>query len=78
MEFVVQGGRRLEGTLRVDGAKNAALPILAASVLTEDAVHLTGVPDILDVRRMGDILQILGCDVQHTGGRNSGCKTERN
>ena len=73
MEFVVQGGRRLEGTLRVDGAKNAALPILAASVLTEDAVHLTGVPDILDVRRMGDILQILGCDVQHTSGTYRVC-----
>ena len=73
MEFVVQGGRRLEGTLRVDGAKNAALPILAASVLTEDAVHLTGVPDILDVRRMGDILQILGCDVQRTGGTYRVC-----
>ena len=73
MEFVVQGGRRLEGTLRVDGAKNAALPILAASVLTEDAVHLTGVPDILDVRRMGDILQILGCDVQRSGGTYTVC-----
>ncbi len=73
MEFVVQGGRRLEGTLRVDGAKNAALPILAASVLTEDAVHLTGVPDILDVRRMGDILQILGCDVQRSGGTYRVC-----
>lgn len=73
MEFVVQGGRRLEGTLRVDGAKNAALPILAASVLTEDAVHLTGVPDILDVRRMGDILQILGCDVQRSGGEYTVC-----
>ena len=73
MEFVVQGGKQLEGTLRVDGAKNAALPILAASVLTEDAVHLTGVPDILDVRRMGDILQILGCDVQHIGGTYRVC-----
>ena len=73
MEFVVQGGRRLEGTLRVDGAKNAALPILAASVLTEDAVHLTGVPDILDVRRMGDILQILGCDVQRSGREYTVC-----
>ena len=33
--FVVRGGRKLEGTMRVDGAKNAALPILAASALTE-------------------------------------------
>ncbi len=68
MEFVVQGGRRLEGTLRVDGAKNAALPILAASVLTEEPVRLSHVPDILDVRRMADILRMLGCDVQSSGG----------
>ena len=61
--LVIQGGKRLEGTLRVDGAKNAALPILAASVLTEDAVQLHHVPDILDVRRMTDILRMLGCEV---------------
>lgn len=42
--FVVRGGRKLEGTIRVDGAKNAALPILAASVLTEETVVLQGVP----------------------------------
>ena len=59
--LLIQGGKRLEGTLRVDGAKNAALPILAASVLTEDTVHLHDVPDILDVRRMADILDMLGC-----------------
>ena len=73
MEFIVQGGRRLEGSLRVDGAKNAALPILAASVLTEDAVHLSRVPDILDVRRMADILRMLGCEVQHSGGEYAVC-----
>lgn len=61
--LVIQGGRRLEGTLRVDGAKNAALPILAASVLTGEAVQLRDVPDILDVRRMTDILTMLGCEV---------------
>jgi len=60
--LVIQGGRRLEGTIRVHGAKNAALPILAASVLTEETVHLHDVPDILDVRRMMDILNMLGCE----------------
>ena len=59
--LVIRGGKRLEGTLRVEGAKNAALPILAASVLTEEPVHLHDVPDILDVRRMADILGMLGC-----------------
>jgi len=61
--FVVEGGRRLSGSLRVDGAKNAALPILAACVLTEDEVTLHGMPDITDVRRMADILGMLGCRI---------------
>ncbi len=67
--LVIQGGRRLEGSLRVDGAKNAALPILAACVLAEEPVKLWRMPDILDVRRMADILRMLGCDVQR-GGRD--------
>ncbi len=61
--FVIRGGERLEGSLRVDGAKNAALPILAACVLTQDEVMLRHVPDITDVRRMVEILQMLGCRV---------------
>ncbi|MDD6050308.1 MAG: UDP-N-acetylglucosamine 1-carboxyvinyltransferase [Clostridiales bacterium] len=65
--LVVQGGLRLEGTLRVDGAKNATLPILAASAMTEDTVHLLDVPDILDVRRMADILDMLGCETRRCG-----------
>ncbi len=59
--FLVQGGYRLEGTVTVDGAKNAALPILAACVLTEEDVELTRVPDISDVHRMVEILRMLGC-----------------
>lgn len=65
--FVVQGGRKLEGTIRVDGAKNAALPILAASVLTEETVVLQGVPMISDVRKMTDILTMLGCRIRRDG-----------
>ena len=65
--FVVEGGRRLSGEMRVDGAKNAALPILAACVLTDDAVTLHGMPDITDVHRMTDILRMLGCSVQQQG-----------
>ena len=65
--FVVRGGRKLEGTMRVDGAKNAALPILAASVLTEETVVLQGVPMISDVRKMTDILTMLGCWIRRDG-----------
>ncbi len=55
--FVVEGGRRLEGTIRPGGNKNAALPILAACLLTDDPVTLRNLPDIEDVRVM---LQIMG------------------
>ena len=65
--FLVEGGRRLCGRIRVDGAKNAALPILAACVLTEDDVLLRGMPQITDVSRMVDILRMLGCRVDVTG-----------
>ena len=65
--FVVEGGRRLSGSLRVHGAKNAALPILAACVLTEDEITLHGMPDITDVHRMADILGMLGCRVTRQG-----------
>lgn len=65
--FLVEGGRRLSGHIRVDGAKNAALPILAACVLTEDDVLLRGMPLITDVSRMADILRMLGCRVDVTG-----------
>lgn len=71
--LVIQGGQRLEGALRVDGAKNAALPILAACVLTEATVQLLDIPDILDVQRMADILRMLGCDVSRQGQSMSVC-----
>ena len=65
--LLVRGGRRISGQWRVDGAKNAALPILAACVLTEDEVCLKGMPDITDVHRMADILGMLGCGVKREG-----------
>lgn len=63
-ELVVRGGRRLEGTLSINGAKNAALPIMAASVLASSPVTLDGVPRLRDVDVMVDVLRSLGADVQ--------------
>src|SRR5687767_11995283 len=62
--FIVEGGRRLEGTIRPGGNKNAALPILAACLLTDDAVVLRNLPDIQDVRVMLQILEGLGASVE--------------
>lgn len=61
--FVVEGGRRLEGTIQPGGNKNAALPILAACLLTDEPVVLRNLPDIEDVRIMLQILERLGASV---------------
>jgi UDP-N-acetylglucosamine 1-carboxyvinyltransferase len=63
--FIVEGGRRLEGTIRPGGNKNAALPILAACLLTDEAVVLRNLPDIQDVRVMLQILEGIGATVEH-------------
>ncbi|MCY0886390.1 MAG: UDP-N-acetylglucosamine 1-carboxyvinyltransferase, partial [Firmicutes bacterium] len=66
-EFVVQGGRRLAGTLRVNGAKNAVLPLMAASLLADRPVFLEGVPDLTDVEVMVAVLRALGAVVERDG-----------
>jgi UDP-N-acetylglucosamine 1-carboxyvinyltransferase len=63
--FVVEGGRRLEGTIRPGGNKNAALPILAACLLTDEPVVLRNLPDIQDVRVMLQLLEGLGASIEH-------------
>ena len=66
--FRVEGGGRLKGQVRTHSAKNAVLPIMAASILTGEEVVLEGCPDISDVKHMGEILQILGCQVTFEKG----------
>ena len=61
-QLLIGGGRRLEGTLAVSGAKNAALPILAASLLTDQPVRLANVPRLNDIATMLQLLRGLGAD----------------
>ncbi len=63
-QWRVRGGNRLEGSLAVQGAKNAALPILAATILSGCETELLNCPDLLDVRAAMEILEHLGCTVQ--------------
>ena len=65
--FVVEGGVPLCGEARVDSAKNAVLPILAASVLPRDSVPLRHVRDITEVAHMAEILTLLGAQVLRQG-----------
>src|SRR4029078_2826592 len=62
--FIVEGGRRLEGTISPGGNKNAALPILAGCLLTDEPVVLRNLPDIQDVRVMLQILEGMGASVE--------------
>ncbi len=66
--FLVEGGRKLQGSIRVNGAKNGALKLLAASLLFEDEVRITNVPRIEDVFRAEEFLQKLGCEVRQQNG----------
>ena len=63
----ITGGRIPRGSVKVSGNKNAALPMLAASLLTSEKVTLHNMPDILDVRTMMDIIRALGGSVEFDG-----------
>ena len=62
--FRIEGGRRLKGTLTPQGAKNEALQILCAVLLTEEAVTIRNVPDIVDVNKLIDLLRHMGVVVE--------------
>ena len=63
--FRVVGGARLDGEVRVTGAKNSVLKVMAAALLARGRTTLTDVPRILDVEIMGELLRRLGCTVEH-------------
>ena len=65
--FVIDGGQPLSGRVRAAGNKNAALPIIAACLLTEEPVTLTNVPTILDVETMLELVEHLGVEVERVG-----------
>ena len=69
-EIIVQGGNRLEGTVKVEGAKNAVLPILAASILAETGVtELTNVPILSDVFTINELLTNIQVEIHLTKKR---------
>jgi len=64
--FIVEGGHKLRGHVRPAGNKNAALPMMAATLLTDEAVELSNVPDIRDVHTMLELLGSLGVEFEWT------------
>ena len=65
--FQINGGKPLRGTVRINGSKNASLPLMAASLLTTEPVTLHGVPDLSDIRAMQELLASLGMTFSSTG-----------
>jgi len=59
--FIIEGGKRLSGRVRINGSKNAALPMLAVPLLTDEAVTLRDVPDLADIRNLLELMSELGC-----------------
>ena len=69
-EYHIEGGFPIKGTIKVSGNKNAALPCIAASILTSEPVTLHNIPDIADTGVMLEILKALGASVK-SAGKNS-------
>lgn len=61
--FIIEGGHTLSGTITPQGAKNEALEVIAATLLTDQPVHITNIPDILDVNNLIKLLEEIGVKV---------------
>ncbi len=61
----IEGGHKLSGDVIISGAKNAALPIIAATLLSDKNVRLTNLPNVVDIRTLLKLLTMLGGDVKH-------------
>jgi len=68
-KFVIRGGNPLVGTVRISGAKNAALPAMAAALLTDEPVVLENIPDVRDIQTLRKLLVEMGAEVELGYGR---------
>ena len=66
-KFLITGGVKLEGEVRISGAKNAVLPLLAATILTDDPVTIRNVPNLKDVHTISKIIAGLGVTITYEG-----------
>ncbi|MGN1264152.1 MAG: UDP-N-acetylglucosamine 1-carboxyvinyltransferase [Prevotella sp.] len=74
--FIIEGGNPLSGTITPQGAKNEALEVICASLLTSEEVHISNIPDILDVNNLIRLLTDIGVDVTRNGKNEYTFKAE--
>jgi UDP-N-acetylglucosamine 1-carboxyvinyltransferase len=61
----INGKKNLQGSVRIDGAKNAALPLLASTILASNGVHISNLPNVVDIRTLLKLLEMLGAKYSH-------------
>ena len=67
--YIIEGGRKLEGTVKISGSKNSSLPIIAATILNAGKTTLYNVPNIQDTQMMYKILETLGAKIEKKNGK---------
>lgn len=67
--YIVEGGKKLEGSVKISGSKNAALPIIAATILNAGTTKLYNIPNIHDTQVTLKILKYLGCMVNKSNDK---------
>lgn len=77
-KFVIEGGERLNGTVRMSGSKNAVLPVLAATILAKGVYAIGNVPRLKDVETMARLIGILGAKAEWKEDHILRVDTERN
>jgi len=63
-QYIIKGGNPLVGEVEIGGAKNAALPILAASIMADEAVTIENIPDVNDINVLLEAIEDIGAEVQ--------------
>jgi len=72
-KFIIKGGQKLNGEITVNGAKNAALKIIPAALLSEETIIIKNLPDIEDIGKSFDLLRDLGAEIKHEGHQAEIC-----
>lgn len=65
----IEGGNSLKGTIKISGAKNSALPLMVASLLTEEVLELSNVPNLVDIRTIAELLGLMGVEISEEGSK---------
>ena len=60
----IKGGRKISGTIKISGSKNATLPILASTILTDKKVIIKNIPIVRDVKTMAELLSTIGSTIK--------------